>query len=157
MGKVIINFRKIIWNGLFLSLIILVFITSCSGNFLPIATSTLQPTIRTQVPTPTEEKIIYNPPINGKIVSNSELDFVDAADTITNLRFMISYSWRDSYDTRIKFNQLHENGNIFYLYEDTSVLLLEIQGEKARIKFIEPYFNKNPGDLAWILKQNIKY
>lgn len=104
------------------------------------------------------DHIQYNPPIEVFLIStNRELNFLLAADTTYDLMEYEMYSnWRSSFYSNAKATKLLDQDKVYFLFENTKVLLLEYYGDFAKIELTEGQLKKREGDICWVRKSNIR-
>src|SRR5688572_17970543 len=95
-----------------------------------------------------DDKIVFDPPIEVELRLIDNHPFVLAADTISYLIDYEGYSARDNNDPDLR--KIYDQGYAYYLNEDTHVLLLEIDGDFAKVQLIEPHWDKKVGDIGWL-------
>jgi hypothetical protein len=104
--------------------------------------------------TKTSEHYLVTPPKKVNIVSTKPgLKFALAADTISNLSLYEMYDLRTNNSPQLR--RIYSDGYAFFIMKETTVLLLEIDGEFAKIEFLEGHFKKKAGDIAWIRRVNL--
>lgn len=121
------------------------FSNSGSNNmFFPYGTPTATP----------DDKIVFNPPIEVELILTDNHPYILAADSIWYLIDYERYSVRDNNDPKLR--KIYDQGYAYYLFENTHVLLLEVDDGFAKFQFIETHFHKRAGDIGWLREENIK-
>lgn len=99
-------------------------------------------------------KILFTPSIEVELILSKNQPYILAADSIS---YLISYeNYNVKYNNDPELRKIYDQGYAYYLKEGASVLLLEIDGEFAKIQLTEPQWGKKIGEIGWIRKENIK-
>jgi hypothetical protein len=96
-------------------------------------------------------------PINEfRLVSNTELDFLVAADSIDYLLQYEVYShWRCAYHERAQAHHLLEQKVVYFLDANIRVAVLECKFMYAQVKLLQESSGKKKGDVCWVYQENI--
>lgn len=91
-----------------------------------------------------------------RLVSNNELDFLVAADSIDYLLQYEVYShWRCAYHERALARRLLEQKMVYFLDTNIRVAVLECQFVYVQVKLLEGSSGKKKGDVCWVYQDNI--
>lgn len=132
-----------------LFIVFMVMNVSKSDNSSP----SLSPTSEfgTVIPLPVVQHIQrkFNPPAEVKLIPD-DAGLILVGVTVPYLIDYEKYHWGIPYDERARLRKLHDNGYVFYISDSEEVLLMEIDGDFAKIQI--PVREKN----GWIRKSDIK-
>lgn len=124
----------------------LAFSDSGSGLIFPYGTPTGIP----------DDRIVFNPPVRPELISDNEHGLILAGDTISYLIDYERYHWKLPYEERAELNKIYDKGYAYYITDIANILLLEIDGDFAKIQLLDSPSGKKPGTIGWIRVSNIK-
>lgn len=120
-------------------------------NSSPTPTPSTTSKFGTVIPLPTKQHIQrkFNPPIEIKLIPN-DANLILVGITVPYLIDYEKYHWSLPYDERVQLRKIYDMGFAFYINGSEEVLLMEIDGDFAKIQI--PIREKS----GWIRKSDIK-